>query len=502
MRITHKTSGSIVALGVVMAVTACGGASGTTDKVNDTLKIGVPVIPTTLDPGKGVFRSEVAILQLASGMLTTIDEDGKGVGMGLAQSVTAGPDRFVVTLKPKLKFSDGSPITATDVVASFEHYLADKTSGVAYTFAPIRKVTARNDLTVDFDLKQPYPSLPFVLAFPSSAIIPAKSIETEGKNLYKGAPLPTAGRFQVASLQKDQITLRANPNYAGPQPSTKTLVFKSVTDSNARLAQVQGGEIDYAEAISPKQAAQLSGLVQARTARNVIGSYMLILNNRRNSLLSDVRLRRAIAVAIDRNQINKVAYAGQSQPTLGLFASSSSYYKPFLPAGSDVESAKQLLVGTKCANGCTLRLMVASDDQTRVDTAVVVQQNLQAIGIQVKIQTADSATVEEGQGKGTCDVCVNSTYGYGDLPDDIAGYLLGSSTQTALGGYSSAEMDRILGQLATSSGSARDAAAGRVNALFENDVPLVPVLDYLVSSASRVPSERFHMGPTFFYFVD
>ena len=247
-----------------------------------------------------------------------------------------------------------------------------RTNGDATQFASIAKVTAVDDATVTFDLKYPYPALPFMLAQVEMAVLPSESIAAKGtsaKDLYAGDPLPSAGQFRVQSLTKDEIVLQVNPNYgpAGPLPSVKTLTFKQIDDPNARLAQVQSGQLDYADAIPPKQTGQLSAPVEVRKVQAAFGANFLQINNRPNGLLSDVKIRKAVSLAVDRNQINQVAYGGNAAPSLGLFAKTSQFYKAFASADPDVAAAKKLLVGTACANGCTLQCVAISGSQTGIE---------------------------------------------------------------------------------------------------------------------------------------
>lgn len=500
---TCKKTISLVTLSAVLALTACGGpAESEGDASKAMLTIGVPSIPTVLDPEQNFTRQQYSILALTAGTLTRLDREGKQVTMGLADSVTAGDKNYVVKLKSGLKFSDGSPLTAKDIVASFESYIANTSSAYASTYASIGKVTAVDGLTVNFELKTPDAALPFYLAQPQLAIFPAKVIEARGlKDLFKGDPPPTAGQFVAESFESEQVTLQANSHYAGPQPSTKTIVFKKITDPAARLAQLQGGGLDFADGIPPKTAGQIAAPVEVRKAIGVSGLVFLSLNNRTNSLLSDVRLRQAIAVAVDRDQINKVAWSGENKPTRSLFANNSQYNHPFLPEQPDIGRAKELLRGTKCAEGCTLRLIVRGDEEPRVDTGIVVQQNLKAIGIEVVINQAQSAAVQQQSSEGNFDILVGNAYDVADYPIGILNVMLGPPLNAFYTGYSSPEMGGFLGQISVTTGSEQRQWINRAIAQFEKDQPIVPIADSFIMSGSRVPSGKFDIDPTFFYHV-
>jgi len=461
----------------------------------------VEIIPTTLDPGQTYQRTAASILQLTGGKLTTPDPDGKGVGMGLAESVTPSDTHYIVKLKPGLKFSDGSELTSQDVIASFEYFIADKTNGLGYSYEAIKNLTAVDDLTVDFELKHPSTALMFYMSQPQSAILPSESIASRGKQLYEGVPIPTAGQFQVESMSQDQITLQANPNYAGTQPSTKTVVFKKIVDPAARLAQLQGGQIDFADTISPKQVGQLSDPVKVDSYSTPIGAYHLSLNTRANSILSDVRIRRAIADAIDRKQINEVAYAGLSEPALGIFGGSSKFYEPFLSENADVAGAQKLLADTKCESECSLKIIAPSDNDALGDTAIVVQQNLKAIGINAEVAKTEAATLNKWSADGNFDIRVGGVYDVGDFPDGYLAFSLLSEYGASYTGYSSPEMDKLIGEVGSTSGAAQTAATHSLNAVFENDLPVVPTVGFTIVSASRVPADVFKVNANTFYSV-
>lgn len=494
MRMTIRATGLLAAAAVALAMTACAGPSGDGGRASsDTITVGVASIPTTLDPSQNYENDQYAIMQLVAGTLTNLTRDGKQVTMALAESVEPGAQGYVVKMKPGLKFSDGSALTATDVAATFEHYLADKSNGAGYLFAPIKKVTAADALTVNFDLSGPYSSLPTVLSLPMMAILPSAAIKArDQQKLYEGDPLPTAGQFEVKSLSGDETTLQANPNYQGAQPSTRTVVFKKIRDPAARMVQLQAGQLDFANDLSPKQLTQLPAGVTETVSSSPIGAFMLVMNNRDNSVLSDVRIRKALALAVSRTQINDVAFGGQSRPALGLFGSASQFKMDFLPADADVAAAKKLLEGTKCATGCTLKFIGDSTNQKEIDSSIVVQANLKAIGIDVTIQNVDTATAQaDALIKGNFDLAIRGSVDVADYPDGFLPYTLGPAIKAYRTGYSSEKMDQLIQEVINTAGPERAAATQRLNALFEEDLPMAPLVDVPTFSASRVPADRF-----------
>jgi ABC-type transport system substrate-binding protein len=224
------------------------------------------------------------------------------------------------------------------------------------------------------------------------------------------------------------------------------------------------------------------------------------MNNRPNSALSDVNIRKAVSLAVDRNQINQVAYGGKATPSLGLFSRSSRFYKAFVSADPDVAAAKKLLAGTRCANGCTLQCVVISGSQTGIDTATVVQQNLKAIGIDVRVQMASAADVSDDLNKGNFDLSPTGLYFTDDIADDTLYWSVGSFLAD-FSGYSNPEVKQLIQTAKTTKGAALATAVGNANAIFERDLPFTPLVGYPVIAASRVPATLFGTDPTLFYHV-
>jgi ABC-type transport system substrate-binding protein len=331
--------------------------------------------------------------------------------------------------------------------------------------------------------------------------MPAQGIKARGpKKLFNFPLLPTAGQFQVSAFKPTSITLKANPNYVGKKASAQTVTFQTITDPFARIAQAQSGQVDYADELPPSAITQISAPASPRTTTSVNGIYFLALNNRKNSVLSDVRIRKAVALAINRSQMNQVVWKGKNQFALGMFAKASRYYHGFLPTTPNITRAKALLAGTKCASGCTLQSIAHVDEVFR-QIALITQQNLKAIGITVKITEADLGTVDERSLAGDFDFRPIFNFDNGDILDGYLYWLIGPAIEASYTGYQSLKMNRLINKASSSVGPARSSAVAQMNALFEKDVPFAPIAGVVVLSSSRVPSALFDLDPNLFYHV-
>lgn len=191
----------------------------------------------------------------------------------LAEQVpTASPDglTWTATLRPGVTFSDGSPVTAQDVVFTYQSVLDPKVdSTIASNYDALEQVSAPDERTVVFRLKYPY--APFAQRL-LLGIVPRKAFDGQDINTapFNTAPIGT-GPYTVSEWRKgDRLVLKANEAYWGGAPAVKTATVVFVTDDNARATRMAAGEFD-ATVLPPKLAKTYAGrdgyqLVQAKSA--------------------------------------------------------------------------------------------------------------------------------------------------------------------------------------------------------------------------------------------
>jgi peptide/nickel transport system substrate-binding protein len=443
------------------------------------VRVGWPERVKTLDLARTTDILPMMVVHLIGGTLMNFNATSTGVVPGLAAktSVSSGGKKYTFTLRPHLRFSDGTPLTAKDVRATFDAQRKDKANSNAADFAQWTSVSAPAANKVVITLKGPQPSLPSLLAAPWHAVFPASAV-AKGASFWN-KPV-SAGPFRVQSLSGGGATvnLAANPYYWGPKPAIPKFVFSDVEDENTRIIQLKAKQIDVAGELSPSSIPQLSGGGVSGEVVRQFGAYYIWMSNRKQPL-SDVNVRKAISYAVDRDQINKLVWSGKNKPLGGLFPSTMSEHVNNIPIKQDIAKAKSLLVGTQCASGCTVKIMVRNGRPVDQKNAVIIQQNLKLIGIDVQIENVDNSVASQREASGDFDMEGEWLGLPLDIPDTYMNYavLSNGGINALFSGYHSAAMDAAVNKAKASSGAARAAAIAEVNRLFARDLPYVPLND-------------------------
>jgi peptide/nickel transport system substrate-binding protein len=280
-----------------------------------------------------------------------------------------------------------------------------------------------------------------------------------------------------------------NPNYAGAEPVVRRLIFQTIDDFNARLVQVQSGQLALALDIPPRLLGHLSGTLVACSSPRY-GFISLPLNVGRPPL-DEVAVRRAIGKAIDREQIKRTVWAGRISPIAEFWPSIMDGYNRHMPVARDIAGARRELQGTSCRNGCSVRLMYSPANPWGEPTAIIVAQNLQDIGIDAHLEQVDDATFNERLGRGDFQIAVSFLYDYNDIPDGLLTYALradGGLRANFSGFQAPADLTRAMDTAVTTDGATRTTALAEVNRLFLRYQPFVTLSDYAVGCVSRYAS--------------
>jgi ABC-type transport system substrate-binding protein len=460
-----------------MATARAAGGAGTAPP--QIVKIGWPEPVTTLNLGRTTDIMPMIVMHLVGGTLMNFNSSATGVVPGLAQkeAVSKNGLTYTFTLRPSLKFSDGTPLTAQDVKATFDAQRKDKANANAADFTAWKSVSAPNSTTVKIGLSVPQPSLPEILAAPWHAIFPA-SASSKG-NAFFSKPI-SDGPYMVQSYASDgtQTVLSANPDYWGAKPVVPQVQFTDIEDENTRILQLKAHQIDVAGELSPSSIPQLTGGGVTATVNRVFGEYYIWTNDRKQPL-SDLRVREAISDAVDRNQLNKIVWAGKNVPNGGLFAGTMKEHVNVIPLKPNIAKAKALLKGTACANGCSIQIMVRNGRPIDSGSAIVVQHDLKQIGINLEIQNLDNATVSQKESSGNFDTEIEWLGLPLDIPDTWLNYAMLSTggVHCLFSGYDSPVSDALVNKIKESSGSKRAGYVAAINRLFGKDLPYVPLVD-------------------------
>ena len=325
-------------------------------------------------------------------------------------------------------------------------------------------------------LDSPQQSVLSLLADPEiGTILPADKL---GDKKFYVKPI-SAGPYMIDSFDptNGNTTLVLNPNWTGAKPAVPQVKFTYIQDSNTRGVQLKGGSIDLAENIPPNTLDQFTGTAEGKVTAAFGGNFLI--PNDKKGILTDSKIRRAVSMAIDREQISKVIWAGQAKPLYQFWPNTSTLSHPVLPEGVDIEGAKALLKGTACESGCKLKFAFMAGQQSTEDLAALLTADLAKIGITFTPVHVEGGEMGTLQSDFSFDFISSTLYDYVDRADILLAQGLQSDggTNALFSGYSSPEMDALIGKAISATGTERTALMQQINELFGQEMPLIPLVD-------------------------
>ena len=334
----------------------------------------------TLDPQKATDSVSRSIIKLINQTLVYIDNEGNIVPE-LAQEITkVSPKETLIKIKNDIKFSNGETLTIDDVLFSLERAKASpKMSQDLYMIESFEKV---DDRTLKINTLYDAGNLLHKLASGGVAIVNKKAFEKDENNIVG------TGMFKLKEwVAGEKLVLERNEFFKDSKSNIDTLVVKFVPEANSRMIMLETGEIDLARDLLPLDFKKISEDTKFKTVEVETPSNMFLGFDLRNELLADKRVRQAIAYAINNEDLVKTVFNGSASVatspvpkiTTGHNENSNNYPQ-------NIEKAKQLLAEAGYPNGFNIELFVSEDNQ-RIDMAVIIQDNLKKIGINAEIKT-------------------------------------------------------------------------------------------------------------------
>ena len=312
------------------------------------------------------------------------------------------PDQLAWTfhLRRGVTFHDGSPFTADDVVYSYRRIIDEKLAN-ADKLSAVSGITASDKSTVIITLKQPTPNLLTNLGgFKGLAIVQRRNVESGEIATHPVGTGPFAFQSQKSG---DSITLEANPTYWAGAPKVSGVTFRFISEPSTALSALQAGEIDWTDSIPAQRVAQLKDDDSITLATTPSIDYWYLALNEARAPWHDVRVRKAIAYAIDRDAIVQATSYGTAVANQLAIPKGNPWYTPYDTYRHDIERAKGLLRDAGAAPK-TLDMLVTTEYPETVTAAQIIADNLAPLGITVNIRTVDFATWLDEQNNGHFDM--------------------------------------------------------------------------------------------------
>jgi peptide/nickel transport system substrate-binding protein len=372
------------------------------------LVIALKTEPTSMDPQYHSLTPNIQLSQTLFDPMVCADAD-MAIKPCLAQSWAASGNTWTFKLRPGVKFSDGSPLTAADVVFTFDRVpkVPNSPSSFKIYLQNVTKVEAVDPLTVRITTSSPYPLLPTNMAqLPIMSAKAASGSAPEGKTtteLNAGNGLVGAGPYKFVSWKRGaEIVFERNPYYWGPKPAWDRVIYRPISNPAARVAALLAGDVDVVEDPPTDDLERLQKdpkLTVVTKASNRIIYVALdqhgepspgIQGTSGKNPLLDKRVREALSLAIDRQALVARTMSGVGTPAAQLlpypmFGASKDLVTP---AKADPERAKALLKEAGYPDGFS---MVLGTPNGRYINDVKVAQTIAAMWTRIGVKTTIDA---------------------------------------------------------------------------------------------------------------
>jgi len=377
-----------VILGVPSSLAACGGDDDAPDRarrVGGTLRVGVGSgfgASATLDPDRfsGAQPDQAALISLFDRL--TVRDANFDVKLSLAEELepNATADEWTIRIRPDVELHDGRTLDADDLVASFRRKLEEGTTTAGnMPFLDPKRMRKLDQRTVRLTFLQPYAPFPEILSRYQGFITPA--------GFDPKQPVGT-GPFAFRSFTPGQRTvLERYPNYWGEGPFVERLVLSEINDETARVNALLSGQLEAIASVPTNQLRVVEGTQGLELLTSETGALRPLVMDTRNKPFDDVRVRQAVRLMADREQMLELALAGRGKLGNDVFGPLDACYDDAgLPQRErDTEQAQSLLRQAG-QEGLSLELFTSDVAPGLVQGSEVFAQNAKDAGVDVRLR--------------------------------------------------------------------------------------------------------------------
>ncbi len=298
---------------------------------------------------------------------------------------------MTIRLKPDLVYSDGTPVVAQDAVVTLERAKAEGPFGGQ--LVALESAEAPDDRTIVYNLAQPFNC--FSQKVVCSEVLPLHPHEQVLADPVEYFEKPvSASQYMVTEWfpGSPTMTLEANPNYHAGPPAIRKLVLSSATDPISRLLQVSTGAAQVGFDIPVAVRADLPDDVN-QIIHPIGGVFWIAIRSDSPGALADVRVRKALCHAIDRNEISERAFLGTAEPVGGVLSRSRTEweYEDVIPLERNLDEARRLLAEAGYPDGFSVPLQTWGARPGWTDAATIVAEQWTDIGVTAEVQPVEDA---------------------------------------------------------------------------------------------------------------
>ncbi|MFJ7156549.1 ABC transporter substrate-binding protein [Streptomyces sp. NPDC101118] len=406
-RTARGLAATTLAAALIASAAACsapgGGGAAAGDRAADSVVVGIANEPETLSPLLGYGKDGNS--KIFDGLLAH-DADMRLRPALAAALPEVSPDGLTYTyrLRQGVKFSDGRPFTAKDVVFTYRTILDPKTNNPSRSeLDAVARVEARGDTTVVFTLKYPY--APFaertVLPIAPEHVAGHQDVNTGG---FTTRPVGTGPYVLTAWSKGEKLSFKANPGYWGGEPAVKKFTMAVVKDDDVRATRLRSGELDGA-VLPPNLARGFRGDEGRTTYAAKSFDYRNVTLPSHHEVTGDVAVRRALDVAVDRKAMVDRILEGAGKPAYGPVPTDSPWFAAGTERAHDPARARQILdaagwkpgpdgIRTRDGVRASFPLWYLSGDKLRQEHALTYASDAKKVGIEVKTEAGTWEAIE------------------------------------------------------------------------------------------------------------
>lgn len=397
----------------VAVMASCGGGKEKAGGAAGEKKLVIALMssPTNLDVRVGNDNVSGRMFDLVYGGLVKVTPNFDYAPDVAEKWETPDDKTIVFHLNPNAKFQNGQPVKASDVKWTIESMLDEKfTTSKRSGYAALDHIETPDERTVILKLKEPNAGIFDNLTY---VIVPTGA----DTNTYRTKPIG-AGPYKVLEyVADDRVELEAFDQWHGGAPKIKHVTGRIIPDSTTRVLEMRRGSVNFeVNAIPFENVAEFDKNPDFKVVRTPGSVYQYIAINMRDPILSKLKVRQAIAHAIDRDKIIRDIQRGYARPTETMLAEGHWARAENLPAYPyDPAKAKKLLAEAGYPNGFSFTFKTSTDAEANL-RAQAIQQMLKQVGITMTIQSNEMSTFFADIGKGAFQMYSLSRNGISD-PD-------------------------------------------------------------------------------------